>query len=126
MVVSVALAALALRAGLAMRRARRLFAPRSRRMLQAHLRLAKPAVTLVLLGFLLGAVSAVTLRDWSPFSTFHAFGGIVTAALVATTGWLGRRLERGRGRPWGAHALLGVLSLLAAALTAVAGFVLLP
>jgi hypothetical protein len=39
---------------------------------------------------------------------------------------MGRRLERGKSRAFDAHALLGLLAMLAALVAFVAGFVLLP
>jgi hypothetical protein len=126
MVASIALAGLALRAGLVLRRARLGGAARTPARLRAHLRLAKPAVLLVGIGAVAGPISAAVLRDWSPFATFHAWAGLLAAALFAAAALLGRRLERGLGRPVTAHALCGALALLVAALAAVAGFALLP
>jgi len=51
------------------------------------------------------------------------------ALLFGTAGWLGWRLERGkldRSRAANAHGLIGALALLAGAIAAVAGMVLLP
>ncbi len=95
-------------------------------LLRAHLRLAKPAVVMIGIGFLAGPLSAVWLRDWTPFGSFHAWLGCLVAILFAATAMLGRRLERGRGRPVEAHAILAGLAVMAAAVTAVAGFILLP
>ena len=58
--------------------------------------------------------------------TFHGGVGIVVAALFGAAALLGRRIETHRSRAFDAHALLGGLALLLAALGAVAGFVLLP
>jgi hypothetical protein len=126
MLVSLVLATLTLRAGLALRRARRGRAPRDPRLRQRHLRLAKPAVALVGIGFLGGPVSAVLLRGWEPFASFHGALGLGVALLLGAAALLGRRLERGRSRAFEVHALLGALGVLGAALAAVAGFVLLP
>jgi hypothetical protein len=68
----------------------------------------------------------VWLREREAFETAHAWLGSATLALFAATALLGRRLERGRGRPLDAHALCGLLAALLAFATAVAGFVLLP
>ena len=95
-------------------------------MLRAHLRLAKPAVVMIGIGFLGGPLSALWLRDWTPFGSFHAWLGGLTVILFATTAILGRRLEQGRGRPVEAHAILAGLAVMAAAVAAVAGFILLP
>ena len=126
MVLGVGLAALALRTGLALRRAR---IRRVRRPAEArgkHLRLAKPAVVLLLIGFVGGPVSAVWLRDWDPFTSFHAWIGLLAAGLFTAAAVLGRRLEKHRTRSYDVHAVLGGLAVLAAAVAAVAGFILLP
>jgi hypothetical protein len=56
---------------------------------------------------------------------FHACGFAV-ASLFAAAALVGRRLEQGRSRAFEAHARLGALAVLGAALAAVAGGVLLP
>ena len=126
MLISLALALLTLRAGLALRRARLGRAPLDPGLRRRHLRLAKPAVTLILAGFVGGPLSALWLRGWDPFTSFHGVLGLTVASLFAATALLGRRLERGRSRAFEAHARLGALAVLGAALAAVAGFVLLP
>jgi len=87
---------------------------------------AKPAVVLIGVGFIAGPLSAIWLRDWTPFGSFHAWLGCLTVMLFATTAILGRRLEQGRGRPVEAHAILAGLAVMAAAVAAVAGLILLP
>jgi hypothetical protein len=126
MLLSILLAVLALRAGLLLRRARRGIAPCDRRTRRRHLRLAKPAVVLLLIGFLGGPLSALWLRGWDPFRSFHGLLGLVVACLFIATALIGRRLERGRSRAFEVHARLGAIAVLGAALAAVAGFVLLP
>ncbi len=126
MVASLALAALTLRAGLALRRSRLGLRPRTPGLRRAHLRIAKPAVVVILVGFSAGPVSAWWLRGWEPFGTFHALVGTLAAGLFAAAAVAGRRIETGTSRAFDAHALLGGLALLLAALAAVAGFVLLP
>jgi hypothetical protein len=126
MALSLLLAAIALRAGLALRRARRGLSNRDPGQRARHLRVSKPAVLLLLAGFGGGPLSMALLRGERPFGTAHAWIGLTTAALFLATALLGRRLERGRSRAFDAHALAGVLALLLAALAAVAGFVLLP
>jgi hypothetical protein len=126
MLFSVGLALLTLRAGLAVRRARLGRAPRDASLRRRHLRLAKPAVALLLIGFLAGPLSAVWLRGWEPFHSLHGVLGLAVASLFTAAAILGRRLERGRGSARTAHAWLGALAVLGAALAAVAGFVLLP
>jgi len=126
MLVSIVLAGLTLRAGLALRRARRGRAPRDPKLRRRHLQLAKPTVVLILAGFVGGPLSALWLRGWEPFASLHGALGLTVAMLFAAAALLGRRLERGRSRAFEAHARLGALAVLGAALAAVAGFVLLP
>jgi hypothetical protein len=132
MTVALALAAAALRAGLALRRAKR-GAPVAtgstggrRALLLRHLRYAKPAVLLLVVGFALGPISMVWLRDRAPFATLHAALGGIAGALFVAAAWLGHRIEEGRGGSADTHALLGVVALLFGGAAAVAGFVLLP
>jgi hypothetical protein len=126
MLASLALAGAALRAGLALRRARRLGRRRSADEYRRHVRLAKPALVLLAFGFALGLASSVGLRGWSALGTAH--GAVASAALAAflATGALGRALERGRSRAVEWHARLAALSLLLAAAALGTGFVLLP
>jgi hypothetical protein len=131
MFFALVLAGLALRAGLGMRRARLGVAPRQPGLLQLHLQLAKPAVALLLVGFVGGPVSAVLLRDWSPFESLHAWLGVAAALLFLATGWLGHSLARGRVKGERAeaarrHGLLAAFAMLVGATAAVAGMVLLP
>lgn len=126
MVASLALAAVALRTGLALRRARTRRGRKTSAMRRAHLRVAKPAAVLVLVGFVGGPLSAAYLRGWEPFGSFHAWLGLLAAGLFGAAAAVGHRIEEGRSRRFDAHALLGMLAMLAAAIAAVAGFVLLP
>ena len=126
MLVSLAAAAAALRAGLALRRGRVAGRRRPPELRRRHLRLARPAVAAILVGFAAGPPSAVYLRGFEPFDTFHSFVGVLAAGLFAAAAVLGQRLSRGRSQARDAHALLGGLAVLLAALAAVAGFVLLP
>ena len=126
MLTGLGVAALALRSGLRVRRARRGGAPRGPALRRNHLRFAKPAAVLVLVGFAGGPISWVWLRGNEPFSTFHGAVGLLVASLFATAAVLGRRIETGRGRAFDAHAAFGAAALLLGALAAVAGFVLLP
>lgn len=119
-------AATALRLGLRMRRARRAGERRPPELRRRHLRLARPAVLALLAGFAAGPVSAVALRGFGAFESFHGFAGLAAATLFAAAGWLGHRIARGRSRAVEAHGLLGALALLGAALAAVAGLSLLP
>lgn len=126
MVVALACAFAALRAGLALRRAKRTGAPGRRALLVQHLRVAKPAVALLLVGFALGPASMIWLRGSEPFSTLHAGLGSLAAALFIAAAAIGHRMEEGKGGSADAHAIAGIAALLAAAAAAVAGFVLLP
>ena len=99
MAVSLALAVLALRAGLALRRARRGLGARRPGARRTHLRLAKPAIALLLVGLLAGPPSAVALRGWDPFETLHSWLGLLVAGLFAAAFVLGRRLEP-PSSPW--------------------------
>ncbi|MEB2344663.1 MAG: DUF4079 family protein [Deltaproteobacteria bacterium] len=126
MLAALTLAALALRSGLALRRARRLRVRRRPEDLRRHLAVAKPALVMVAAGFAGGPLSMAWLRGREPFATAHAWIGVAALLLFVAAGILGRRLERGRGRPRDAHALLATLALLAAAGAALTGFVLLP
>jgi hypothetical protein len=129
MLAALALVGIALRAGLGLRRARRLGARRDGRTYARHLRLAKLAVTLLPLGFSAGLASAILLRGWSALGSVHGWISSAALALFLATALVGRRLER---RPSGAppppdtHALLGVLAALCAAASLFSGFVLLP
>jgi len=126
MAASIAFAARALRSGLALRRARHGRGGRRPGDVRRHLARAKPAVLLVAVGFAGGPMSMAWLRGRAPFESAHGRIGAVAAALFLATALLGRRLERGRGRPLDAHAFLALSALLAAGLAAATGIVLLP
>ncbi len=131
MVFALTLAALAFRAGLEVRRRRRRADVPGHALLRSHLRVARPAVVLLLAGFAIGPISALLLRDWRPFETLHSWLGLAAAGLFANAGWLGWKLQTGRVRGErrriaSRHGLIGTLALLVAAGTAVAGLVLLP
>ncbi|MCZ6463321.1 MAG: DUF4079 family protein [Proteobacteria bacterium] len=126
MVSSLALVFAALRLGLRLRRKRLEGAPRDTELLRRHLRLAKPAVAMILIGFTAGPVSSLTLRDWTPFTRFHGWMGLLVAALFAATAVMGHRLEQGRSQARDVHVLLALVSTLAAAMSAMTGLVLLP
>jgi len=126
MLASLTLAGLALRSGLILRRLRRRRLPRARELRPRHLRLAKPAVALLLVGFVGGPVSWVWLRGGELLGSFHGALGVAVAGLFVATAVLGHRIEAHASRRFDVHALLGTLALLLGALAAVAGFVLLP
>jgi len=126
MTAGLALAALAFRAGVRLRRSRLRRLPRTPELRAGHLRFAKPAVAMVLVGFVAGPISWVWFRGGELFGTFHGFVGLAVACLFGAAALVGRRIETRRSRAHDLHALLGGLAILFAALAAVAGFVLLP
>ena len=125
MVVTLSLVVLALRAGLAIRKRRLAGLPRKPDWMRRHLRFAKPAVGLAMLGFAGGGVSAIWLREWEPLRSLHGGLAIVAVLLFGVTAWLGQRLESGEGAA-ARHGALGLIATLVALLAAMAGFVLLP
>jgi hypothetical protein len=126
MLTALAFALVALRAGLALRRARRLGARRDGRVYARHLRLAKIAVALLPLGFAAGLASALGLRGWPALGSAHGWVSSATLGLFLAAAWRGRALERRDSEARDAHALLGVLAALCAAASLFTGFVLLP
>ncbi len=125
MVASLTLAALALQRGLVLRASRHRRRRRTPLDVAAHVRLARPAVLVLAIGFVGGPLSMWWLRDRSPFGTLHAmFGSLAILGFIATA-WLGRRLERGEGDAV-VHGIVATLAILLAGAAAVAGFVLLP
>ncbi len=126
MVMALGLCLVALRAGLALRRAHAAKRPPPKGTRALHLRVAKPGVLLVLTGFVLGPLSVAWFRDWTPMSSFHALLGGVAAVLFAGAGLQGRRLEAGEGDARRAHAWLGGAAVVLGLTAAIAGFVLVP
>ncbi len=126
MTATLLLAAATLRLGLRLRRMRQKSQRRPPELRRRHLRLAKATVTGVAIGFVAGPLSALLLRDWTPFGTLHAWVGSAVAALFFAAAVIGRRLERGESRSRDLHGLLGLIAVLGGALAAMAGFVLLP
>ncbi|MFP6640182.1 MAG: DUF4079 family protein [Myxococcota bacterium] len=115
-----------LRLGLALRRRRISGVAPGRERIEQHVRWARPAVLLLVLGLLGGLVSAIWLRDWAPLGTLHSWLGVLTASLFVTAAWLGRALRLGRSRASAVHGAVALAGVALAALAAVAGFVLLP
>lgn len=126
MIASLCLCLFAFRIGLSLRRAHRARRPPPRGARALHLRIAKTAVTLVLVGAVLGPLSVALLRDWTPMSSFHSLLGGIASVLFAGAAIQGRRLERGDGEARNTHALLGGAAVSIALAAAIAGFVLLP
>jgi hypothetical protein len=126
MLGSLALAAATLRAGLLLRRARRRGQGRSAADYRRHLRLAKPTLFCVAIGFAGGIASSVMLRGWEALATAHGAIAVAALTLFLATGALGRRLERGQSRAVEWHARLAAVAVLAAAAALGTGLVLLP
>ncbi len=126
MAVAISVAVVVLRAGVAVRRARKRGRGRIPDLRRAHLRLARPAVAVIALGFLFGPLSMWLFRGRTPFDTLHSVLGSIALALFLATAWQGRRLERGEREVAGLHGRLGLVALIAAGAAMVAGFVLLP
>jgi hypothetical protein len=126
MALCLLLAATALRAGLSLRRARIARRPPPAGARRRHLRVAKPAVALICVGFAGGLISAVWLRGMTPLASFHGLLGVAALTLFLATWRQGARLERGDGQVRALHARLGAGALLLAVAAALAGFVILP
>jgi len=94
--------------------------------MKRHLRLAKPAIVMICLGFLAGLASTFALRGWGVFSTVHSLVSTTSLLLFVATGVLGRALEKGRSRNVELHAGLALASLGTAVAAFFTGFVLLP
>lgn len=126
MLGSLGLAAATLRAGLRLRRARRLGQRKDAAAYRRHLALARPTLFCVAFGFAGGIASSVLLRGWDPLATGHGWLAVAALATFLATGTLGRRLERGDTRAVEWHARLAALAVLLAAAAIGTGFVLLP
>ena len=126
MIASLALTLVTLRAGLVLRRARRRGQRRSGEAYRRHLRLAKPALALLALGFAGGIASSVGLRGWQALDSGHGLVACAALAALLGTGALGWRLEHGRSRAVEWHARLAALAVLLAAAALGTGLVLLP
>lgn len=78
------------------------------------------------LGFVMGPLSMVWLREADAFDSFHGILGLVVAGLFAWAGWSGRALARGDREARDIHRIATASAIGAALLSAVAGFILLP
>jgi len=125
MLASLVLMFLALRIGMTMRK-RRVAGERRGALVKRHVRLAKPAVVMLMLGLVAGPVSALWLRDWTPLQTLHGWLGLTAASLFGTAAWIGSRILNAQSRAVEAHGWVALTAALTAALASVAGFVLLP
>jgi hypothetical protein len=126
MSASLLLAALALRSGLAIRRARQMRRPPPPGARRRHLRLAQLAFVLLCIGFAAGIASAVWLRGFEPLRSFHGVLGTLAFSLFVLTWRAGERLEHGDQQVRERHARLALAAMFAAVLTALAGFAILP
>jgi hypothetical protein len=126
MLGSLGMALVTLRLGLRLRSARRLGMGRSRESLRLHVTLARVTLGLLWVGFAGGPISMWALRGQQPFATAHAWIALVALGLFTAAGILGHRLERGRSRARGIHALLALLAVLVGAAALGTGLVLLP
>ncbi len=129
MLATLALVGMALRAGIALRSARRLGVRRDGRVVARHLRMAKLAVAALPIGYAAGLLSAVGLRGWDALGSAHGWISSGALALFLAAAWRGRKLaarESPASESRDAHALLGVLAALCAAASLFTGFVLLP
>ena len=118
----------ALRHGIVLRRGRQLgLKPAERwRHRVLHLRYAKLAVVCIVIGALGGISTMFFELDRPILSTVHGMSGFITAATFLAAGRLGRELEGGKNSQRDIHAWTAFVAILAAAITVVAGFVLLP
>jgi hypothetical protein len=126
MLGSLALAIATLRAGLRLRRARRLEQRRNAADYRRHLRLAKPTLAAIGLGFVGGIASSIWLRGWEALASTHGAIAVLALLAVVATVVLGRRLERGDRTQLEWHARLAGVATLLAAVAIGTGFVLLP
>ena len=126
MLTSIAAAFATARLGLAIRRLRRSGQPVGAGLRGRHLRLGKLSLIGIGIGFAVGPVSMVFLRDRPAFESFHSMLGMIVLGLFAWTGWSGRALARGRKDAREIHRIAAASSLAAALFSAVAGFILLP
>jgi hypothetical protein len=126
MVASLLLMGLVLRAGLLLRRARLARRPPPAGARRRHVRLARPAVLLVCVGFAGGLASAIWLRGFAPLTSFHGVLASLALVLFVAAARQGTRLERGDTQVRNLHARLGAGALLVGAAAAIAGFILLP
>lgn len=126
MLTSLGMAIATARLGLAMRRLRHSGQPVGADRRRRHLRLGRASLAALTLGFTMGPLSMVLLRDRPAFDSFHGILGIIVIGLFAWTGWSGRALSRGNQDARDIHRIAAASSLGASCVSAVAGFILLP
>jgi hypothetical protein len=93
---------------------------------QRHLRLARPAVWLLVLASTLGLATAVLVRDMKPLATGHGWAAMVATLGFAGTGLIGRGLVLDRSRRRQLHVAFSLLGLGLGLIAAVLGIELLP
>jgi hypothetical protein len=126
MLTSIAMAFATARLGLAIRRLRLAGQPVAGSLRRRHLRLGKLSLIGVSVGFSIGPVTMIFVRERPAFDSFHAMLGLIVLGLFAWTGWSGRALARGSQDRREIHRIAAASSLAAALFAAVAGFILLP
>jgi hypothetical protein len=129
MVMTLSLVLLALRHGLAIRRARSSghtggLSRKTHR--QRHLRFGKIALSCLIVGFLGGVGTKTIWLGDPPFTTFHGLLGAIALLAFGSTAMFGQRLERGDQSARESHAWAAFAAVLVALTGAAAGFVLLP
>ncbi len=129
MVATLALVLLALRHGLAMRSARSggdlgRYSRKEHR--ERHLRFGKPAIALLVVGFLGGLATTAFWQGEAPLTTFHGLLGSLALLAFGAVARFGGRLEEGDLSAREAHAWAAFVAVLLAGTGPIAGFVLLP
>lgn len=114
-----------LRLGLRMRAVRGRGQKRPKAWWHQHIRFARAALTIGLVGLVLGPLTWVGLRGEPLLSSLHGKVGVATATLALGAWLVGRRLAVGRGQRE-LHALLGILTVLGALVALLTGLELLP
>ena len=129
MAATLALVFLALRHGLALRRARSggdLGGLSRKTHRERHLRFGKIAIGCLVLGFVGGFATTTFWQGRAPFSTFHGLLGGLALLSFGLVARFGGQLEAGEMSVREAHAWAAFAAVLFASAGAVAGFVLLP
>ncbi len=126
MLATLGIAALALRLGLKLRKARQGQGRRTASDRARHLLFGKIAVSLICVGAIGGLLTMQFVRGEKVFQSFHAWISVLVVLLFLATAIVGRKLENGEGNVREIHAKFGMLAFLAVAVAAVAGFILLP
>lgn len=126
MAVTLGIVIFALRLGLKLRKSRQGQGRRVATDRAQHLLFGKIAVALICVGAIGGPLTMRLVRDEKLFQSFHAWISVLVVLLFVATAIVGKKLENGERSVREIHARLGVMAFLAAAVAAVAGFILLP